>query len=53
MEAWTSGIVTGSQRKYFLRIHPDYPKTCFTYLGRGKYRMIGWESCINRAKWVE
>ena len=46
MEAFTSGLVTGEQRKGYLATH-DWMADAFTYAGHGKYRMIAWESQID------
>ena len=52
MESFTSGIVTASQRKYYLTVLPSW-KDKFKYIGHGKYRMFGWQSQIDRARWVK
>jgi hypothetical protein len=52
VESFTSGIVTETQRKYYLKLHPDW-KDNFIYVGNGKYKMFGWQSQIDQARWVE
>ncbi len=52
MEAFTSGKVTCTQRKYYLSLHPG-SKHMFKYIGSGIYAMTGWESQIERARWVK
>jgi hypothetical protein len=53
MEPFTWGVVTGSQRKYYLRVHPFFNKDQFVYLGRGKYKMFAWASQIARCMMIE
>jgi hypothetical protein len=52
MEAFTGGKVTCTRRRYYLILHPN-SKHMFKYVGNGKYEMTGWESQIERARWVK
>lgn len=49
MEAYTSGVVSYHARTAYRDARPSSSAT-FESLGRGRYRMVGWESQIQMAR---